>query len=139
LCFLFLLPLFLLPASHIPALGKQLIVGTLASGVIFLILPTDLGFARVVPLDAVYANFYTTIFGLDGPHNLVPSLHVVWSSAIILACVDVTRQPSRTVLYVWLAVIVMSTILVHQHHIADVFAAALLVIPLRRYYRVFHA
>src|SRR5271165_808749 len=83
---LFLTPLFLLPARRMPTLGKQLIAGTVASGLVFLALPADLGFIRVIPPDPIYAIIYQGIFGLDRPHNLVPSLHVVWSSAIILAC-----------------------------------------------------
>jgi membrane-associated phospholipid phosphatase len=135
---LFLLPLFLLPASRLPALGKQLIAGTVASGVMFLLLPADLGFARVVPSEPIYANIYQGIFGIDRPHNLVPSLHVVWSSAILLACADVARPIGRGLLYAWLAIVVMSTVFVHQHHLLDVVAAALVVLIIRRIYRVPH-
>jgi len=135
---LFLMPLFLLPAARMPALGKQLLVGTLISGLLFLLLPADLGFTRVVPADPVYANLYTTIFGIDRPHNLVPSLHVIWSSVIILACADTAQMPVRVLLYFWLAIVVISTVLVHQHHILDALAAAPLVFVLRRLYRVPH-
>jgi membrane-associated phospholipid phosphatase len=135
---LFLLPVFLLPAPQMPALGKQLIAGTVASGLLFLLLPADLGFTRVIPSDPIYANIYQGIFGLDRPHNLVPSLHVVWSSTIILACADVARPLGRGLLYVWLAVVVVSTVLVHQHHILDVAAAAIIVFIIRRIYRVPH-
>jgi len=135
---LFLMPLFLLPAARMPALGKQLLAGTLVSGLLFLLLPADLGFMRVVPADPVYANIYASIFGIDRPHNLVPSLHVIWSSAIILACADIARPPVRIFLYVWLAIVVISTVLVHQHHILDVAAATPLVFILRLLYRVPH-
>jgi membrane-associated phospholipid phosphatase len=136
--FLFLAPLFLLPATRMPALGKQLIAGTIASGIVFLALPADLGFIRVVPPDPIYANIYQGIFGIDRPHNLVPSLHVVWSSAIILACADAAKPVARGALYAWLAIVVVSTVLVHQHHILDVVAAILIVLVLRRCYRVPH-
>src|ERR1700722_12387180 len=46
---LFLLPLFLLPAERMPVLGKQLIAGTVLSGLVFLLLPADLGFMREIP------------------------------------------------------------------------------------------
>src|SRR5262245_22530809 len=55
---LFLLPLFVLPADRIPALGKQLVGGTVASGVLFLLLPAELGFTRVIPEDPFYAGLY---------------------------------------------------------------------------------
>jgi membrane-associated phospholipid phosphatase len=135
---LILMPVFLLPASRVPALGKQLIAGTVVSGVLFLLLPADLGFTRVVPSDPIYANIYKGIFGLDRPHNLVPSLHVVWSSTIILACAAIARPLARGLLYIWLAIVVMSTVLVHQHHTLDVVAAILIVLIIRRFYRVSH-
>lgn len=136
---LFLVPLFVLPADRIQGLGKQLVWGTVASGVLFLLLPAELGFARVIPEDPIYAGLYRSMFGIDRPHNLVPSLHVVWSSAIALACIDAARTPGRVLLGVWLALLVVSTVLVHQHHILDVISALLLVILLRRCYGGPHA
>jgi hypothetical protein len=136
---LLLVPLFLLRAERMPALGKQLVAGTVACGVVFLLLPAELGFVRVIPSDPIYASIYTSIFGFDRPHNLVPSLHVVWSAAIVLACVDAVRSPGRVLLYVWLAILVGSTLLVHQHHILDAVSAILLVLVLRRCYGVPHA
>ena len=137
---LFLAPLFLLPAMRMPALGKQLIACTIASGAVFLVLPADLGFTRVVPPDPPYSAIYQAIFGIDRPHNLVPSLHVVWSCAIIFACADAVRSPvGRRLLYAWLAIVVVSTVFVHQHHILDVLAAIPIVFVVRRCYRVPHA
>ena len=46
---IFFAPLWLLPAARMPALGKQLIAGTLLGGLLFLLAPADLGFTRVVP------------------------------------------------------------------------------------------
>jgi membrane-associated phospholipid phosphatase len=133
---LFLLPLFLLPSDRMSALGKQLVAGTVASGVMFLLLPAELGFARVIPSDPILASLYRSLFGVDQPHNLVPSLHVVWSSAIALACIDPAGSLGRALLGVWLALLVGSTVLVHQHHILDVISAMLLVLFLRRRYGV---
>jgi|ERR1700722_14586339 len=135
---LFLLPLFLLPAERMPALGKQLIAGTALSGLLFLLLPADLGFVREIPSDRLYTNIYKSIFGIDRPHNLVPSLHVVWSCAIILMCAEVARPPGRLLLYIWLVIVVISTVLVHQHHLLDVLAGVFIVLIIRRCYRVPH-
>jgi len=135
---LFLMPLFVLPIARMPMLGKQLVAGTVASGVLFLLLPADLGFIRIIPPDPIYAKIYSGIFGVDRPHNLVPSLHVVWSSTIILACTDIARPLGRSLLYVWLAIVVTSTVFVHQHHILDVVTAVLVVFIIRRFYRVPH-
>jgi hypothetical protein len=136
---LFFLPPFFLPTVNMSALGKQLIAGTLVSGLLFLLFPAELGFARVVPTEAPYAGIYAAMFSVDHPYNLVPSLHMVFSASIALACADVAKPAARAALLGWLAVIAASTILVHQHHVLDLAAAFVLVYLLRRQYEVTHA
>jgi len=136
---LFVLPMFFIPAANMPPLGKQLIASVLISGVMFLILPAELGFARTVPQEPPYASIYKTLFGIDRPHNLVPSLHVIWSTAIVLACADFAKPAARVVLWIWLAIITASTLFVHQHHLIDLIAAWAIVFALRRVYEVRHA
>jgi membrane-associated phospholipid phosphatase len=135
---LFLLPLFILPARRMPALGRQLIAGTILSGLCYLLLPAELGFVREVPAGSPYSEIYSTLFRLDKPHNLVPSLHVVFSAAIVMACADAVVRGIRILLHIWLSAIVLSTLLVYQHHILDLIAAFILVIILRRHYEVNH-
>jgi membrane-associated phospholipid phosphatase len=134
---LFALPLFFVPAERMAALGKQLIAGCLISAAMFLLIPAELGFRRQVP-DS-YAAIYAGMFNIDRPYNLVPSLHVIWSAAIVLACADFARTPVRIALLAWLGVVIASTILVHQHHLLDVIAALAIVFFLRRQYEVQHA
>lgn len=129
---LFLLPLFVLPASRMPALGKQLIAGSVISAICFLLMPAELGFARQLPGRAPYDAIFAGVFSVDRPYNLVPSLHVIFSAAIALACAGVMRPAARVALLVWLAVIVASTVLIHQHHLMDVGAALAIVFVLRR-------
>ncbi|HXH40186.1 MAG TPA: Ser/Thr and Tyr protein phosphatase [Thermoanaerobaculia bacterium] len=135
---LFLLPLFFIPAVRMPALGRQLIAGTLVSAVFFLLIPAELGFPREVPAQAPYAAMYARMFGIDRPFNLVPSLHVIYSCAIALACADFARGAVRVAIYGWLAVIVASTLFVHQHHLLDLVSAFAVVAFLRRRYEVNH-
>lgn len=136
---LFLLPALVMPTANMPSLGKQLIAGCVISAVCFLLFPAELGFARAVPAKAPYAAMYAKIFDLDRPFNLVPSLHVIFSSAIALACADCVRLPGRIAIYAWLVVIVASTVFVHQHHLLDLAAAFVIVFLLRRRYEVVHA
>ena len=133
---LFLMPLLFVPAAHMPALGKQLIAGTLVSGFLFLLLPAELGFARELPTNPPYAGIYAALFDVDRPHNLVPSLHVVFTVAIGLACAGAAQPLARACLVTWIATVVASTLLVHQHHVLDVAAALTLVFLLRRRYKV---
>lgn len=136
---LFVVPLVVLPTAQMPMLGRQLVAGTLASGVLFVLFPAELGFVRVLPDNPFYASLYAAMFSLDRPHNLVPSLHLVFSAAICLACADAATPAVRMVLIAWLAAISISTMLVHQHHLLDVAAAFILVYPLRKRFRGNHA
>ena len=129
---LFLLPLLLLPESRMPALGKQLIAGSVISAAMFLLLPAESGFARQLPGRAPYDAIFAGVFSVDRPYNLVPSLHVIFSTAIALACAEVVRPALRVALLAWLAVIVASAVLVHQHHLIDIAAALAIVFVLRR-------
>jgi len=136
---LFLLPPFFMPVASMPALGKQLIAGSIVSAILFLLLPAELGFVRQVPNGALHAAVYAKIFSIDRPFNLVPSLHVIFSCAIALACADFARPAVRLALWGWLAAIVASTLLVHQHHLLDLLVAFAIVFFLRRRYEVTNA
>lgn len=130
---LFAMPPFFLQVEELNALGKQLIAGTILSGLIFILLPAKLGFVRAVPEDGFFGPLYANLFSIDMPHNMVPSLHVVFSSLIIMAVAGASsRESNRVFWYGWLLVICVSTLLVHQHHIIDVVAGLALAVLLRK-------
>jgi len=130
---LFAMPPFFLRVTELTALGKQLIAGTLFSGLIFMILPARLGFVRQVPEHGLFGPIYSNMFAVDMPHNMVPSLHVVFSALILLALAGATAgERYRLLWYGWLMVICVSTLLVHQHHLIDVVAGLVLVFLLRQ-------
>jgi len=135
---LFLVPLLVVPPARMPNLGKQLVAGTLVSGALFVLFPAKLGFVRTIPDEPLYASLYASMFAVDRPHNLVPSLHLVFSTAIVLACAEAAKPRLRALLFVWLAAISVSTLLVHQHHLLDIFSAFLLVYLLRKQFKVSH-
>lgn len=131
---LFLLPLLFLLAEDMPRLGKSLIVGTLISGCLFLLFPAVLGFQRVVPASSPYQGLFVAIFSIDHPHNLVPSLHIVFSTSIILALVSRVAWSLRILFISWLIVIMASTMFVHQHHVLDVLVGFVLAIYIHKYF-----
>ncbi len=124
-------PPFFMAVNELGLLGKQLIAGTVISGLFFLLIPTELGFERIVPDTSPYHELFSEIFKVDYPHNLVPSLHVVFSTSIILAICKHLTFWSRWLLLIWLGAIMASTMLVHQHHIIDVLAGFTLALALR--------
>jgi membrane-associated phospholipid phosphatase len=132
---LFLMPLFMVSAPRMHALGKQLVAGTVICGIVFLVLPADLGFTREVPQQPLYASTFSALFGVDRPHNLMPSLHVVFSCLILFMCRDGANVILRVLLFVWVVLIVASTVLVHQHHLIDALTGLGVTMLLRRYIR----
>lgn len=118
---LFLTPPFFLKPMQLTALGKQLVSATFFSGIIFLLVPARLGFFRSNPGDGLYSSMYAQLFSVDLPHNLVPSLHVVFSTLIVLAILKATQSLALKVsMYLWLMLLCLSTVFVHQHHMLDV-------------------
>ncbi|WP_274370829.1 phosphatase PAP2 family protein [Morganella morganii] len=123
-----LMPVLFLPRREHRQLALTFMVMTLLGGVIFFLFPAKLGFVRQVPESPLYQTMYTTLFALDHPHNLVPSLHVAWSCAAVLAIVRHTGRGLTLLFLLWLVLIVLSVLLVHQHHVADVVTGLLLAV-----------
>ena len=118
---LFIIPPFFLNPARMDVLGKQLVAATIFCGVIFLLLPARLGFERTVPDDPFYRSIFANMFAVDLPHNVVPSLHVTFSSLILLSLYRAQQADlAKITLGAWLVLICASTVLVHQHHLLDV-------------------
>ncbi len=128
---LFILPPFFLNPDELKRLAKELILATCISGVVFLLLPARLGFSRIPPADEFYGGLFQGLFFVDQPFNLVPSLHVVYSTAIGFAVMARAGALVRALLSIWLVLIVLSTVLVHQHHLLDVVAGVALALFMR--------
>lgn len=126
---LFFFPPFFLNRRQLTLLGQRLILTTILSGVIFLLIPTELGFARVQPDNPFYSTLFAQLFTIDLPHNLVPSLHVVFSAIIIFSILETMEtRLSKSFFWLWLILLCLSTLLVHQHHLLDVITGLLIAI-----------
>jgi len=124
---LFLLPPFFMNIMQLKLLGKRIILATVISGLIFIIFPASLGFERVSP-DGFYSELFSTLFMIDLPHNMAPSLHIVYSALILIGVSESTKNNLlKTAVLLWLGLISISTLLVHQHHIIDIISAFILV------------
>jgi len=67
----------------------------------------------------VLARMLRDVYSADMPYNDFPSLHTSISTIIAIHWMRVDRRIGL-VASVWAALIVMSTVLVHQHYLADV-------------------
>lgn len=126
-----LLPIWLVDARNVDALGKRQVTATVICGLVFALFPANLAFERVLPEAEPYRSIFTLMFAVDKPHNLLPSLHIVYTVATGLAVVRTQwgcgRHALCALLLLWGLAICASTLLVHQHHILDVLSAMLLV------------
>ena len=124
------LPFWMVGQPDIDALGKRQVAGTLICGLIFVLFPANLAFDRVIPDIEPYRSIFSTMFLVDKPHNLLPSLHIVYTA---LSCTAIckTQWPRGRhwlcgLIASWSVAICASTMLVHQHHVLDVVTALML-------------
>ena len=133
----YLLPLLHLDPAGLRRLALQSVAAVLVAGVVFLAFPSRSGFAPV-DVDSLHGPVVRLIALVDTPFNLVPSLHVTCAALILLACAQVAAPRLRWAYFAWMAVLALSTVLVHQHHLIDIVAgfalaaAARLALPIRR-------
>lgn len=121
---LFLLPLFTLQKSQLIQLGKQMAFAIVISGIVFFLLPTEVGFAPRPELTDGHPGFQLVYF-MDEPHNLFPSLHISLSSLIVVALYARGGTWWRTLLVVWWLLLTVSVLLTHQHHVLDILGGLL--------------
>ena len=72
------------------------------------------------------------MYSVDGRANAVPSFHVIYTSTILLALMDVTTPRLRIFYAIWLVVICASTVLTHRHHLLDVASGIAITLAIRR-------
>jgi membrane-associated phospholipid phosphatase len=128
------LPLFVLNTAGISRFGWTIVLATLTAGAIHLALPADLGWSRpaVVQGYPIFERF----FSLDRPYNMAPSLHVTYSAlAFLVMWSGTSRMWLKLLSAVWLALLVCSVTLVHQHHLADIASGLALAALCYRWFR----
>jgi len=100
---LFLLPLFRLDAREMAWLGRRMIAATLIAGAIYYTFPTTVAFERLDISDGLNPAF-SFLYVLALPYNCVPSLHVTYSSLVIVAVGRKAGTSLRLALGAWLLV-----------------------------------
>lgn len=105
----------------IKAFTISLMASSFIAALIFLSFPGELGFSRVDGT-AGYEAMYSFLHKIDHPHNLYPSLHITFSVLTAFAMFDQTRSKLfHGFLLSWVFLICCSVVLVHQHHLFDIF------------------
>jgi membrane-associated phospholipid phosphatase len=114
-------PLVLRTRREFRAIVITLAIMILCAGIGFLLFPANLAFPQPREEElGIWAALFHLADWLNLTYNLLPSLHV----AFAVACVAIyaPRAPSiaKSILWTWAAMIVASTVLIHQHHVLDV-------------------
>ena len=103
-------------------LSYSMVFCALVAAVCFVLFPGELGYTRAEDA-GVFKPLYDLLFVLDKPTNLFPSLHVAFSYVAVVFFVDQTsRVPLKLLAWTWLIAICFSVVLVHQHHVFDIFS-----------------
>ena len=122
----FLTPLFLLKTSCLHLLGFRFILIMTISTVIFIVIPTTIGWERQVP-NGFFDNGFHFLHYIDKPHNLFPSLHISLSATlVIMVSNNHSSRLLKAALWLWMFLICISVLVVHQHHLADIAGGFLL-------------
>lgn len=116
---LFVLAFFLCRDRHtLRTLAARVSFAILVSCSLFLLVPMKFAFIKP-DTNGIFGMLFNTLT-LDLPYNQFPSLHV--SLALILLPVFRNRASSiaKPLVSIWFALIVVSTVLVYQHHLIDI-------------------
>jgi membrane-associated phospholipid phosphatase len=123
---LFVLAPFLLRTKReLRALAGALIASILVAGVCFLLWPAEAAFPEPEDL-GIWAGLYHAADRINLRYNMVPSLHVALSIATVSILARRGARWFAAMLWNWGALISLSTLLMHQHHLLDVATGAVL-------------
>jgi len=87
---------------------------------IFLLFPGEMGFSRTENIQD-FTSLFEALHIIDKPHNLYPSLHITFSTISAYVLINQTKQKLfQALLILWVFIISLSVILVHQHHLFDI-------------------
>jgi membrane-associated phospholipid phosphatase len=115
---------FRTPDRLLPLFVTMCVEVTVA-GVVFCLFPVELSFPPHEVTGAA-GFFYRLACAVVLTYNCVPSLHVALALACGWAYSSVGGWCWRTFIWTWVAGIVASTLLTHQHHLVDLATGALL-------------
>ncbi len=120
-------PFILRTRRELEALAVSFAVATLAAAICFVALPGEAAFP--VPSDAelgAWKGIYHFARWLARTHNFLPSLHVAFTTIAVIVYRGRAMRLGRALLSGWGLTIIASTLLIHQHYLADVVSGMLL-------------
>jgi membrane-associated phospholipid phosphatase len=111
-------PFILRSRLELKALALSLVVVTTVAGLGFLLFPAELAYPHRDP--GIWSPLFVFAREVALKYNLVPSLHVAMSCLGLAAYGTRGGMVAKALLFTWGAMISVSTLLTHQHHLLDV-------------------
>jgi membrane-associated phospholipid phosphatase len=128
-----LTPFILRTWDQITPLAIVLTLETLICAVFFLLLPVEPGYAAQAAPGAL-GRFCAWVSALSLTYNYLPSLHVAFAFSAAMAFGRRCGALGHGLFLIWAGLIAASTVLTHQHHLADVAAGIALAVAMHRVY-----
>ena len=107
-------------------LAKRMVFAIVVACACFLLFPLRYAFERPA-VGGVYGMLFNAL-SLDKPFNLVPSLHIALRSIVWVPYGRVLTGMPRRLLWLWFALIGISTLFTYQHHVIDLIAGDVLTV-----------
>lgn len=124
-------PLVFRSAARMWPLFCALCAEVAAASLVFVAFPVELGYPPL-PATGAAAGLMDAARQAALQYNLFPSLHVTFALTTAAAFAPFGGRRWKTVIWTSSLLIVASTLLTHQHHVADVLAGAALSIAVMR-------
>jgi len=106
-----------------------LVIATIVAYAVYATFQSYVPRPDITGLDSVQLMIMQTIYGNDKPYNALPSLHATLTACSVIAIgLWQSSLRSRQIMYVWGALIVLSTLLVKQHFILDAVSGIILAV-----------
>jgi ser/thr and tyr protein phosphatase (dual specificity) len=100
----------------------------LVAGGCYLLFPLHFSFEKPSVNVPLFRIFFEELKKIDTPFNQAPSLHVAFALIFWQEGKEYFTGIKKYFLFLWLLMLILSTLLVYQHHLIDIFSGALLAI-----------
>jgi membrane-associated phospholipid phosphatase len=122
-------PLFHLIPSEIRHLGRVMGLATVIAALVFYFFPAPLIHTRPTYVPT-WNYFFQLVFSLDDVSNTLPSLHITYSTQLLLALWPKLKS-FRYIYLPWFVLVCVSVLFTWQHHFMDIIAGVVLAVSLQ--------
>lgn len=123
--FFVIAPFLCTSVREVKLLALRLCTAITVAGTFFVLYPLQLGFERP-RVEGMFGPAFEFLHAFDAPHNLFPSLHIALIFILRWAYHRHVRGSWRIVMHVWFALVTLSTLFTHQHHVIDLLGGLVL-------------